>query len=98
MKTSTTFTEGGLSSSTQKKQCEHVDNGACLPCLNPSNPKTPRFKSSMRPWGLEFRGRFLKAYKSLNKILTETAESNWSDFMIVSPTGVKFSIEVGRLI
>ncbi len=78
--------------------CEHLKDGLCTSCARPMTPKQPRFHAQMQPWALEFRGRLLKRYKTLNKLLTETAESNWLDFMIISPTGVRLSIEVGRMI
>jgi hypothetical protein len=57
--------------------------------------KSPR---SPLPWGLLFRGRFLKGYPSLNKLLTDTSSLDWSDYTAVAPNGVKLSIEVARMI
>jgi len=50
------------------------------------------------PWGLLYQGAFLRGYSSLNKILTDTATLDWSDYTVVAPNGVKLSIEVARMI
>ncbi|KKL45499.1 hypothetical protein LCGC14_2355110 [marine sediment metagenome] len=53
---------------------------------------------SKKPWGIEFRGHLIKDYTSLNKVIVETAELLWSDYMLIAPNGVRLSIEVGRMI
>lgn len=84
-----------------KQECEHMDDkerGACRSCLEPMLPKPARFVGSKRPWSIEFGGYHLKDYVSLNKVLVDTAEIGWEGYMLVTPNGMKLSIEVGRMI
>ena len=84
-----------------KHECEHMDAdtmGACRNCLEPMRPKPSRFVGTKLPWGLEFKGHHLKDYATLNKALVETAQENWEDYMLISPNGLRLSIEVGRMI
>ena len=82
-------------------ECDHMDadpRGACRSCLEPMRPRPARFMGSQLPWGLEYQGHRIKDYPSLNKVLTETAENEWDDFMLIASNGVRLSIEVGRMI
>ena len=85
-----------------KHECEHRGEkdgfGACRSCLEPMRPRPSRFMGSQKPWGIEFRGHLIKSYVSLNKVLVETAEMLWEDYMLIAPNGMRLSIEAGRMI
>ena len=87
---------------TIRHECEHMSKkdggGACRRCLEPFSHRFPLFPMKKLPWGLEFKERHIRDYATRNKVLVDTAKEKWEDFMLISPSGARYSIEFARMI
>lgn len=79
--------------------CEHLASGACTHCRFPMEPRSVKFIGGKKDWLLLFRGRVLKGCETLHDALKQVMKiSDKREFQIMSPNGVKMSLEVARMV